>query len=54
MLQQTQVGRVVGFYENFIKQFPNFRTLAAAKTVDVLCAWQGLGYNRRALALQNS
>ena len=52
MLQQTQVGRVAGFYENFIKKFPNFRTLAQARTPDVLRAWQGLGYNRRALALQ--
>jgi A/G-specific adenine glycosylase len=53
MLQQTQVSRVIGFYKNFIKQFPSFRALAAAKTADVLKAWQGLGYNRRALALQN-
>ena len=52
MLQQTQVDRVVGFYENFIKKFPNFATLARAKTADVLRAWQGLGYNRRALSLQ--
>ena len=52
MLQQTQVSRVVGFYENFIKKFPDVRTLAGAKTAEVLKAWQGLGYNRRALALQ--
>jgi A/G-specific adenine glycosylase len=52
MLQQTQVARVVGFYEKFIKLFPDFGTLAQAKTPDVLRAWQGLGYNRRALALQ--
>ena len=52
MLQQTQVARVEAFYENFIKRFPDFRALAKAKTVDVLRAWQGLGYNRRALALQ--
>jgi len=52
MLQQTQVARVVGFYENFIKKFPSFAALAEAKTADVLRAWQGLGYNRRALALQ--
>jgi len=53
MLQQTQVSRVGPFYRNFIKKFPDFRALAAAKTVDVLKAWQGLGYNRRAIALQN-
>ena len=52
MLQQTQVSRVLHFYKNFIKKFPDARTLARAKTADVLRAWQGLGYNRRALALQ--
>jgi A/G-specific adenine glycosylase len=52
MLQQTQVSRVAPFYEKFIKCYPNFRALARAKTSDVLRAWQGLGYNRRALALQ--
>ena len=52
MLQQTQVMRVTPFYENFIKKFPNFENLARAKTADVLRVWQGLGYNRRALALQ--
>ena len=52
MLQQTQVARVAPFYEKFIKQFPDFGALARAKTPDVLRVWQGLGYNRRALALQ--
>lgn len=52
MLQQTQVSRVTGFYKKFIAEFPSFQMLAAAKTSDVLRAWQGLGYNRRALALQ--
>ncbi|HVM77174.1 MAG TPA: A/G-specific adenine glycosylase [Candidatus Paceibacterota bacterium] len=52
MLQQTQVNRVGPFYENFIKQFPDFAALAGARTGDVLRAWKGLGYNRRALALQ--
>jgi A/G-specific adenine glycosylase len=51
MLQQTQVSRVMKFYPNFIKQFPNFRALARARANTVLRAWQGLGYNRRALAL---
>jgi A/G-specific adenine glycosylase len=54
MLQQTQVARVEGFYEKFLKQFPDFRSLAAAKTKDVLKAWQGLGYNRRALSLKRA
>jgi len=52
MLQQTQTSRVQGKYENFITQFPDFATLASAQMRDLLAAWQGLGYNRRALALQ--
>jgi A/G-specific adenine glycosylase len=54
MLQQTQVARVEEYYKRFIKRFPNFRSLASAKTSDVLRAWQGLGYNRRALFLKRS
>ncbi len=54
MLQQTQVARVEKYYEKFIKQFPSFRSLARAKTSDVLSAWQGLGYNRRAIFLKRS
>ncbi len=52
MLQQTQASRVMKFYPDFIKKFPNFRVLARAETSEVLRAWQGLGYNRRALNLQ--
>jgi A/G-specific adenine glycosylase len=52
MLQQTQAGRVEGYYERFLKQFPDFKTLSAASSRDVLLAWQGLGYNRRALFLK--
>ncbi len=54
MLQQTQAERVVPKYEAFIKKFPNFKKLSQAPTREVLSAWQGLGYNRRALALQKS
>lgn len=54
MLQQTQVERVKTFYEKFVKRFPGFAVLAKAKKSDVLRAWQGLGYNRRALALQKT
>jgi A/G-specific adenine glycosylase len=54
MLQQTQVDRVKTFYENFIRRFPDFTSLAHAKKSDVLRAWQGLGYNRRALALKET
>lgn len=52
MLQQTQVERVRTKYPEFIARFPNFRALAAASLSDVLAAWQGMGYNRRALALK--
>lgn len=48
MLQQTQVERVVPKFVNFISLFPDFPTLAKAPLSDVLIAWQGLGYNRRA------
>ncbi len=48
MLQQTQVGRVIPKYQAFIGRFPGFASLAAASLGDVLSAWQGLGYNRRA------
>ena len=48
MLQQTQVDRVLPYYERFIKKFPTAQTLARAKLSEVLVVWQGLGYNRRA------
>jgi A/G-specific adenine glycosylase len=54
MLQQTQVDRVVPKYEAFVERFPDFASLAAAPVQDLLAAWQGLGYNRRALSLQKT
>jgi A/G-specific adenine glycosylase len=51
MLQQTQAARVVPYYEAFLARFPTAAALAAAPVRDVLAAWSGLGYNRRALAL---
>ena len=48
MLQQTQVTRVVSKYIAFIAEFPDVQRLANAELADVLRAWQGLGYNRRA------
>jgi A/G-specific adenine glycosylase len=48
MLQQTQVNRVIPKYLEFLERFPTVRALAAARLGDVLIAWQGLGYNRRA------
>jgi A/G-specific adenine glycosylase len=52
MLQQTQTHRVEPKFQNFIKKFPNFRTLTKASVSEVLIAWQGLGYNRRGLYLK--
>lgn len=52
MLQQTQVDRVIPKYEAFLKIFPTFGALASASQADVLRVWQGLGYNRRSLALK--
>jgi A/G-specific adenine glycosylase len=51
MLQQTQVERVIPKYQNFLKLFPTVEVLAAASLGQVLVAWQGLGYNRRAKML---
>ena len=49
MLQQTQVDRVMDVFPLFIKKFPSLRSLARASRTEVLSAWQGLGYNRRAV-----
>jgi A/G-specific adenine glycosylase len=54
MLQQTQVSRVVPKYAAFLARFPTAAALAAAPVAEVLTLWQGLGYNRRALALQRA
>ncbi|MBE0416811.1 MAG: A/G-specific adenine glycosylase [Coriobacteriia bacterium] len=51
MLQQTQVARVVPYYEEWMDRFPTPDALAAAPLEAVLRTWQGLGYNRRAVAL---
>ncbi len=54
MLQQTQVERVVPRYLDWLERWPTVDTLAAAATADVIRAWQGLGYNRRALSLHRT
>ena len=54
MLQQTQVERVAVKYTEFLEQFPDFESLARAPRSEVLLAWQGMGYNRRAIALQET
>lgn len=51
MLQQTQVSRVLEKFSEFVEQFPSFEALAQATPAQVITAWQGLGYNRRALNL---
>lgn len=54
MLQQTQVSRVIAKYEAFLTEFPTVEILAKSELADVLRAWQGLGYNRRAKFLWQS
>jgi A/G-specific adenine glycosylase len=54
MLQQTQVERVIPKYHAFLAQFPDVHALANAPTSAVITAWQGLGYNRRAIYLQRT
>ncbi|HUG16372.1 MAG TPA: A/G-specific adenine glycosylase [Thermomicrobiales bacterium] len=54
MLQQTQAVRVIQKYHAFLERFPTSQALAAAPTSDVIRAWAGLGYNRRALNLQRA
>jgi A/G-specific adenine glycosylase len=54
MLQQTQVSRVEQKYEVWLDEFPTLDSLAAAPLSRVLELWQGLGYNRRAVALKRA
>ncbi|MDP3794296.1 MAG: A/G-specific adenine glycosylase, partial [Candidatus Uhrbacteria bacterium] len=53
MLQQTQVPRVLLFYTKWLRRFPSWKILAQASNADVIRAWAGLGYNRRALMLRD-
>ncbi len=54
MLQQTQVKTVVPYFQRFMAHFPDVKTLAAADEQEVLAAWSGLGYYRRAKALHDA
>ena len=54
MLQQTQVGTVIGYYARFMARFPTVEDLARAKTDEVLHLWSGLGYYARARNLQRT
>lgn len=51
MLQQTRVSRVMSFFPRFTDRFPDMSSLAEASFSEVMAAWKGLGYNRRAHAL---
>jgi A/G-specific adenine glycosylase len=54
MAQQTQIARVEPAWAAFLAAFPTIESLAGAPVVDVLRAWRGLGYNRRALNLRRA
>lgn len=54
MLQQTQVGRVIPKYHEFLQKFPDATALATAPLGQVITAWSGLGYNRRAKYLHQA
>ena len=54
MLQQTQAERVIPKYHEFLTLFPTIAALADAPSSEVIRAWSGLGYNRRALNLQRA
>jgi A/G-specific adenine glycosylase len=53
MLQQTQVERVVPKWYAWLEQFPTLEALARASRADAIRAWQGLGYNLRAVRLHS-
>ena len=54
MLQQTQVDRVVPRFIAWLERWPTVEALAAASPAEVIVAWQGLGYNRRAVSLHRA
>lgn len=54
MLQQTRVETVIPYYLRWMERFPDFETLAAADSDEVLSSWEGLGYYRRAQNLQRT
>ena len=54
MLQQTQTARVVPRYVEWLERWPTIEALSRTSTADVLLAWQGLGYNRRAVNLHRA
>ena len=54
MLQQTQVKTVIPYFENFIKNFPDLKSLAKSSDQKILKNWEGLGYYSRARNLKRT
>jgi len=54
MAQQTQIARVVPRWREWLARWPSVDALAASPRADVIRAWQGLGYNRRAVSLHQA
>jgi A/G-specific adenine glycosylase len=54
MLQQTRVATVTSYYHAFLERFPTLESLARAREAEVLTAWAGLGYYRRARQLREA
>lgn len=54
MLQQTQVNCVIDYFQNFIRIFPDLKTLALSSQEKIIEQWSGLGYNRRAIYLHQA
>lgn len=54
MLQQTQVERVLPYWQRWMTRWPSLSALAEASPAEVIREWQGLGYNRRAIALHRT
>jgi A/G-specific adenine glycosylase len=54
MLQQTRVAAVIEHYHEFLRRFPTVKKLAAARASNVLAAWSGLGYYRRARMMHSA
>src|SRR3954468_18570197 len=54
MLQQTQVGAVIGYFQRFMRRFPDVQALARASEDEVLKHWSGLGYYARARNLHRT
>jgi A/G-specific adenine glycosylase len=54
MLQQTQVSTVIKYYQGFLQRFPDLPALACAGVDDIMSAWSGLGYYRRAVNMHRA